>query len=92
MTSKGKGHPRIYNQGPELNSFFNLGSRWGGWSTPRPGRFTPGKDPITIVQKLGGPQGRSGRVWKLAHTGIRSADRTAPSALLHSIPTELCDQ
>jgi hypothetical protein len=28
---------------------FALGARWGGWSTPRPGRFTPGKDPVTIV-------------------------------------------
>jgi hypothetical protein len=27
--------------------FFNLDARWGGWSTPRPGRFTPGKDPAT---------------------------------------------
>jgi hypothetical protein len=25
-------------------SFFNLGARWGGWSTPIPGLFTPGKD------------------------------------------------
>ena len=23
----------------------------GGWSTPRPGRFTPGKDPVPIVQE-----------------------------------------
>jgi hypothetical protein len=22
----------------------------GGWSTPRPGRFTPGKDPVPLVQ------------------------------------------
>jgi hypothetical protein len=21
----------------------------GGWSTPRPGRFTPEKDPVTII-------------------------------------------
>jgi len=21
----------------------------GGWSTPRPGRFTPGKDPVPMV-------------------------------------------
>jgi hypothetical protein len=34
--------------------------------TPRPGRFTPGKDPIPIVQVLGGPQGRSGRVPKIS--------------------------
>ena len=25
----------------------------GGWSTPRPGRFTPGKDPVLIVQEVG---------------------------------------
>ena len=32
-----------------LYSFFNLGTRWGGWSTSRPIRFTPGKDPVPIV-------------------------------------------
>ena len=25
----------------------------GGWSTPRPGRFTPRKDPVPIVQEAG---------------------------------------
>ena len=30
------------------DSFFNLGARWGGWSMPHPGRFTPtGKRPGT---------------------------------------------
>ena len=29
--------------------FFNLTLGGGGWSTPRPGRFTPGKDPVPIV-------------------------------------------
>jgi hypothetical protein len=24
-----------------LYYFFNLGARWGGWSTPRPGRYNP---------------------------------------------------
>jgi hypothetical protein len=33
----------------KLYSFLNLGARWGGWSTPHPDRFTPGKDPVTIV-------------------------------------------
>jgi len=33
----------------KLYSFFDLGARWGGWSTPRPGQFTPGKDPVPIV-------------------------------------------
>jgi len=36
-----------------LYSFFNPGARWGGWSTPRPGRFTPGKDPVLGVQQAG---------------------------------------
>jgi len=27
--------------------FFNFGARWGGRSTPRPGRFTPGERPGT---------------------------------------------
>jgi hypothetical protein len=25
----------------------------GGWSTPRPGRFTPAKDPVPTVQEAG---------------------------------------
>jgi hypothetical protein len=28
---------------------FNLRARWGGWSTPHPGRLTPGKTPVPIV-------------------------------------------
>ena len=34
-----------------------LPSAWtldeGGWSTPRSGRFTPGKDPVSIVKEAG---------------------------------------
>ena len=37
------------SRGIALLFFFNLGARWGGWSTPLPGRFTPGKDPVPIV-------------------------------------------
>jgi len=35
----------------QLYSFCNLDARWGGWSTPRPGRFTPWKKetPVHIV-------------------------------------------
>jgi hypothetical protein len=44
----------------------DLEARRGGWSAPRPGRFTPGKDPVLIVRRLGGPQGRSGRVRKVS--------------------------
>ena len=28
---------------------FNLGTRWGGWLVPRPGRFNPGNDPVPFV-------------------------------------------
>jgi len=46
-------------------------ARWGGWSTTRPGRFTPGKDAKPIVQWFGRPQGRSGRVREtLAPSGL----------------------
>jgi len=47
-----------------LYSLFNFGDRWGGWSTPSSGRFTPGKDPVRIVQEAGLPQGRYAREWK----------------------------
>ena len=58
----------------------------GGWSTPRPGRFTPGKDPIPIVQEAGWDPGS---VWtdgkNLATTGIRSPDRPARSEFLFTV-------
>ena len=38
----GKVCPRTGHEGPD-------GLDEGGWSTPRPGRFTPGKDPAPIV-------------------------------------------
>jgi hypothetical protein len=38
-----------------------------GWSTPRPGRFTPGKETLySLYGRLGGPQGRSGRLQKIS--------------------------
>ena len=37
-------------------SFFNLDARWGGWSAPRSGRFTPGKETrYSLYRRLGGP-------------------------------------
>ena len=39
--------------------FHDLGTRWGGWSVSRPGRFTPRKDPVPIVGITGQP-----RKWK----------------------------
>ena len=59
----------------------------GGWSTPRPGRFTPGKDPVPIVQEAGWAPGTgSGRVRKISPpTGIRSPDRPARSESLYRL-------
>jgi hypothetical protein len=60
----------------------------GGWSTPRPGRFTPGNNTVLIVQEAGWAPGP---VWtgaeNLTLTGIRSPDRPARSSV--AIPTEL---
>jgi len=54
IKGKGKGHSRTGHEAPKvvevyLYSFFNFSARWDGWSTPRPGHFTPGKDPVPIV-------------------------------------------
>jgi hypothetical protein len=76
---KGKGHPITGHEGP----------REGGWSAPRSGRFTPGKDPVPIVQEAGWAQGRSGCAKNLAPppppTGIRAPDRPARSQSLYRL-------
>ena len=57
-----------------------------GWSTPRTGRFTPGKDPIPTVQEAGWAPGP---FWTdaedLAPTGIRSPARPARSESLYRL-------
>ena len=68
-------------------SFFNLGARWDGWSTPCPGRFTPReREPVPILYEDGWAPGP---VWtgaeNLAPTGIRSPDRPASSELLYRL-------
>ena len=55
-------------------------------STPRP-YFTPGKDPVPIVQKVGWAPGPVWTGGKSRPTGIRSPDRSALSSV--AIPTEL---
>jgi hypothetical protein len=66
--------------------FPDLGARRGGWSAPLPGRFTPGKDPVPIVQEAGWAPGP---VWmgakNLVPTGIRSPDRPARSQSLYRL-------
>ena len=37
----------------------------GGWSMPCPSRLTPRNDPVPIVRRLEGPQGRAGLVYKI---------------------------
>jgi hypothetical protein len=34
-------------------SFLDPALEGGGWSAPRPGRFTPGKEPVPIIQEAG---------------------------------------
>jgi len=90
--SKCKFHPRNSHEGPEgeykYSSTLTLTSALdgGGWSTPRLGRFVPGKDPIPIVQE-GGWATRP--VWKdaenLGSNGIRAPDRPACSESLYRL-------
>jgi hypothetical protein len=54
----------------QLYCFFNLGTKWCGWSAPRPGRFTLGKDRYPLYRRLGWLQGRSGRARKIAPPGL----------------------
>jgi hypothetical protein len=70
----------------QLYYFFNLGARWGGCLTPRPGRFTSGKDPVPVVQEA---EWAPGPVWtgaeNLAPCGIRFQDRPAHSQSLYRL-------
>jgi len=71
-------HPVTYREGTKwrgevievyIHSFFNLGIRRGWVSTPRPGRFTPGKDTrYPLYRRLRGPRGRSERLRKISPT------------------------
>jgi hypothetical protein len=66
--------------------FLDLSTRRGGGSAPCSGHFTPGKDPVPIVQEAGwGP----GPVWtcakNLASTRIQSLDRPAHSQSLYQL-------
>ena len=53
MKGEGKIHPRTGHKGPEREYISTLSLTsvldGGGWSMPRPGRFTPGKDPVSVV-------------------------------------------
>ena len=54
-------------QAMQAQSSLTLALDEGGWSTPRPDRFTPGKETrYPLYRRLGGPQGRSGQVRKIS--------------------------
>ena len=68
---KGKVLPRAGHEGPDGEQryrstlYLTLALDGGGWSTPRLGRFTPGKETrYPLYRRLGRPQGRSGRLRK----------------------------
>jgi len=69
----------------QVYSFFNTDINGGGWSTPRPRRFTPQKETwCPLYSMFCGSQGRSGRVRKMSNsTGIWSFDRTPRRASLY---------
>jgi hypothetical protein len=93
VKGKGKVHPRTGHEGPEgekrYSSTLSLTSalNGGGWSMPRPGRFTPGKEtPYPLYRMLGGRHGLSGRVRNISPpTGIRSPDLPARSESLYRL-------
>jgi len=74
---KFNGKGKIHSRGPTraqrgdrriaLPFLFTSALDEGGWSTPRPGRFIPWKGTrYLLCRRLGGPQGRSGRVRKIS--------------------------
>jgi hypothetical protein len=74
--------------GVQLYSFFNLDIR-SGWvvsTIPQP-LYPPGKETrYPLYRRLGGPQGRFGRVRKISlPTGIRSSDRPSCSESLYRL-------
>ena len=89
---KDKVHPRTGHEGPEgeykYSCTLSLTSALDGdgYSTPKPGRFTPGKDAVPTVQEAGWVPVQ---VWtsaeNLAPTGIRSPDRRTRSVSLYRL-------
>jgi hypothetical protein len=89
---KGKLHPKTDHEGQKGNRGIALAIPLttaldvSGWLMPRPDRFTPDKDPISILQEAGWAPGPAWRGTKyLAPTGIRSPDRPARSESLYRV-------
>ena len=97
LPNKGKGndkvHSRTGHEGPEGEQMYSstLPStsvlNVGGWSTPCPGRFTAGKDPIPhfIGGWMSPTAGMDGCGKSRPPTGIRSPDRPARSESLYRL-------
>jgi hypothetical protein len=70
----------------QLYCFFNIGARWGGRLTPRPGGFTPGNEPVPIVLGAGWALGE---IWtgvgSTPSNEIRSPDRSARRKSLYRL-------
>ena len=70
-TVKVKFYPKTCHEGPEgeygYSSTLSLTSalHGGGWSRPRPSRFTPGDSLYPLYRRLGGSQGLCGRERKI---------------------------
>jgi hypothetical protein len=84
--SKGKSHPTTGHESPEGEYRYSSTLHSTSASTPRSGRFTPGKDPVLIVEEVGwAPE----PVWtgeeNLAPTGIRSPDGPTRSESLYRL-------
>jgi hypothetical protein len=70
---KGKVYPRTGHEGPDGEQRYSstlsltLAQDGGGWSTPCPGCFTPGKQTqYTVYRRLGGPLDWSGWMRKVS--------------------------
>ena len=88
---KGKGHPRTGHEGPEKEQLYSstlpsTSALDGGGQHHAPAALPPGKTRYPLYRRLGGPQGRSGRVRKNSPpTAIRSPDRPARSESLYRL-------
>ena len=87
IKDKAKGLPRTGHEGPEGKQMYSstlpsTSALYGWWvvnATPRP-FYPPRKTRYPLYRRLGGPQGRSGRVRKISPpTGIRTPDRPVRS-------------
>jgi len=71
------------------NPFATSGLERGGWSAPGCGHFTPGKDPVSIVQETRCVAEPSGQVPKISPPTRFDARTVQPVASLHRFYTKM---